>query len=410
MAVKTNKTIPISIGKYSIVEKIGQGGMGEVFKATDPDTGQFVAIKKLSREGAVRPVLLKRFEREFWAAHSLDHPHIVRGLDFGTDADTPYLVMEFVAGESLGDRLEREDRLDEDQAVAIIGQIASALHLAHEHKLVHRDVKPDNILLTPAGEAKLTDLGLVKNDDDAGLTRTAGFLGTPNFMAPEQFGDARDVDARSDVYALGATVYMAVTGELPFRTRSAKNLMSILKKKEENDLTPPRKLVPALSERVDLAIRRATRAARDERHPTCLAFYTALTGKKSFPSVFRNPTVGTPARAAMSDGTIPAVLERRAIVRYPAVLQTSCQPLVRLRESEWPARTVNVSVTGLCLVMHRRFEKGTHLIVEILGRHDRMTRQLLARVMRVRRQGSGEWAIGCKLSRQLADAELHELL
>src|SRR5262249_39588783 len=161
-------------------------------------------------------------------------------------------------------------RIPEAEAVAIITQVASALHVAHEHKLIHRDVKPDNILLTPSGDAKLTDLGLVKVEDDVDLTQTSGWLGTPNFMAPEQFGDARHVDGRSDVYALGATLYMAITGELPFRTRSAKNLLSILKKKQQNDLIPPRKFVPNVSERVDLAIRRATRSAREERHPTCL--------------------------------------------------------------------------------------------------------------------------------------------
>src|SRR5262249_42458744 len=153
---------------------------------------------------------------------------------------------------------------------------------------------------------------------------------------------ARTVDGRSDVYALGATLHMAVTGELPFRTRSSKNLLSILKKKQQNDLTPPRKLVPALSERVDLAIRRATRAARDERHPTCLAFYTALTGKRSFPSVLRAEPDGTPAEAKRPDDAIPAALERRGIVRYPAVFQTSCQPLVRLKDCEWPSRAVNI--------------------------------------------------------------------
>jgi hypothetical protein len=117
-----------------------------------------------------------------------------------------------------------------------------------------------------------------------------------------------------------------------------------------------------------------------------------------------------PAGAKRPDDAIPAGLERRGIVRYPAVLQTSCQPLVRLKDGEWPARAVNISATGLCLVLQRRFEKGTNLVIEILGRHDRLTRQLLSRVVRVRRESSGEWVIGCKLFRQLSDAELQELL
>src|SRR5262249_34870638 len=137
--------------------------------------------------------------------------------DFGHEQGLPYLVMEFVEGETLGQRIEREGRLTEDEAIRVIAQVAQGLQKAHRLGLVHRDVKPDNILLTRDGQAKLTDLGLVKDaDSDLNLTRTGRGLGTPIFMAPEQFRRAKDADARCDIYSLAATLYMMVTGTLPF--------------------------------------------------------------------------------------------------------------------------------------------------------------------------------------------------
>src|SRR5262249_1895322 len=140
-------------------------------------------------------------------------------LDYGDNGDTPYLVMEFVEGESLGQKLEREGRMPEVDSIRIIAQVAQGLHRAHKNGLIHRDVKPDNILVTPDGVAKLADLGLVKEaDTDLNLTKTGRGLGTPHFMAPEQFRNAKNADVRCDIYSLGATLYMMVTGELPFKS------------------------------------------------------------------------------------------------------------------------------------------------------------------------------------------------
>src|SRR5262249_21557363 len=149
------------------------------------------------------------------------------------EGEVPYMVMEFVDGPSLGDRIEREGRLPEAEAVRVITQVAQALHHAHRQQVIHRDVKPDNILLAADGRAKLTDLGLAK-DCEAGpaLTRASTGLGTPNFMAPEQFRDAKNADPRCDIYSLGATLYMAITGELPFRARGPLNVWT---KKRNNE-------------------------------------------------------------------------------------------------------------------------------------------------------------------------------
>jgi serine/threonine protein kinase len=281
-----------SVGNYELLEKIAEGGMGAIWKARHRDTGQTVAVKVMPSHTASNPVLLKRFEQEFRAASRLDHPNIVRALDFGEAGNTPYLVMEFVEGESLGQRLGRDGRLPEIEAIRIIAQVAQGLHRAHKQNLVHRDVKPDNILVTPDGTAKLADLGLVKETDaDLNLTRTGRGLGTPHFMAPEQFRNAKNADPRCDIYSLGATLYQMVTGELPFRSTGP---LEAWMKKVQNDLTPPRKVVPSLSERVDWAIRRAMMVQPDHRPATCREFVEDLTGH----STRRVPTTDADAPAA----------------------------------------------------------------------------------------------------------------
>ena len=179
------------------------------------------------------------FEQEFLVAKGLDHPNIVRAyLDYRATAREAVLVMEYVPGESVGDRLEREFRIPEDEALVLITQVAQALHHAHGRGLIHRDVKPDNILLTGDGQAKLADLGLAKTTaTSGGLTRTGRALGTPHFMAPEQFRNAKAADVRCDVFSLAATLYQMVTGQLPFK---ANGLLETWTKMIKNDLVSPR--------------------------------------------------------------------------------------------------------------------------------------------------------------------------
>lgn len=267
------------IGAYEVVEKIAEGGMGSVYKARDKESSQLVAIKVLPPHLAKNPVLLKRFEQEYNAAKLLNNPNIVRALGFGYTGESPYLVMEYVEGESLGDRLEREKRIPEDEAIDIISQVAQGLHKAHKQGLIHRDVKPDNILLMHDGQVKLADLGLVKEmETDLNLTRTGRGLGTPHFMAPEQFRNAKNADVRCDIYSLAATLYMMVTGVLPFKSLGP---LEAWMKKVENKITAPRDIDPAISERVDWAIRRAMHSDPDQRPGSCREFIEDLTGRST---------------------------------------------------------------------------------------------------------------------------------
>jgi serine/threonine protein kinase len=273
----SDTTAPPLLGNFDIVSKIADGGMGTVYKAKNRSTGQIVAVKVIAPTTAKNPILLKRFQQEFEAAKLLDHPNVVRALEYYGGGPNPFLVMEFVDGESLGQRMERAGAVPEAEAIKIITQVCEGLQRAHKQGLVHRDVKPDNILVTRDGLAKLTDMGLVKDvEGDLNLTKTGRGLGTPHFMAPEQFRNAKTVDVRGDIYALGATLYAIVTGTVPFGNASP---LDCWMKKIRNEFPPPKELNPAVSDRVDWAIRRAMSAEPDRRPASCREFLEDLTGQ-----------------------------------------------------------------------------------------------------------------------------------
>src|SRR5438067_4773167 len=296
------------VGDYDLLAKIGEGAAGAVYKGRHRTDGDVVAIKIVNQDVLDDAVLLKRFEREFSTTQRLDHPNIVRSLACDLKADPPYLVMEFIEGESLGNIIDRRGALPEAEAVALITQVAGALQEAHNHGIYHRDVKPDNILVAADGTAKLTDLGIAKDlQTECDLTNAGRGLGTPHFMAPEQLANAKNVDGRCDVYALGATLYMMVTGVIPFFTRGP--LLEVFKKKARNQYTPPRELKPNLSDRMVEIINRAMNAEIGARLPSCEAFIIQLTGKK--PVRLRN---GEKPSATPGPDKAPVQTERRAEV------------------------------------------------------------------------------------------------
>jgi serine/threonine protein kinase len=284
---------PTRLGNYDVISKIADGGMGTVYKAKHRSTGEVVAIKVIAPGPARNPILLQRFEREFVAARLLNHPNLVKGIEYCGTGPHPYLVMEYVDGESLGQRVDRDGPIPEAEAVGVIAQVCDGLQRAHKQGLVHRDVKPDNILVDPHGVAKLTDLGLVKDvEAELNLTRTGRGLGTPHYMAPEQFRNAKGVDVRGDIYSLGATLYALVTGVIPFEHASP---LDCWMRKVRNEFPPPRELNPRLSERVDWAIRRAMSAEPNARPASCREFVEDLTGQS------RSTRAKTPTPGAAAD-------------------------------------------------------------------------------------------------------------
>ncbi len=226
-------------GRYLIEESLGEGGMGVVFRAQHVELGRQFAVKVLRRDFGTDPESVERFAREARAASGIGHPHIVNVVDFGTLRDgSPYLVMEFLQGETLSRRLAREGSLPPEDAMAIAEQIADALQAAHALGVVHRDLKPDNVFLVPRAEgphAKLLDFGVAKVLGAARkLTRTGVVFGTPQYMSPEQAA-GQPVDHRTDIYALGLLLYEMLTGRVPFQGDSFMGVLS----QHMFDLPPP---------------------------------------------------------------------------------------------------------------------------------------------------------------------------
>ena len=236
------------IDRCVIVKKLGQGGMGSVYLARHETLGVFRAIKVLSGGLYIRGgEFIRRFIQEAKIACSINHPNIVNVLDVGDDKDRNfcYIVMEYVDGGTVRDVLKQTPRLSEVDALIIAEAVAEALQAASEQKIVHRDIKPDNIMLTRRGEVKLADLGIAKNtDENVQLTKSHVMMGTPAYLAPEQAQDAHSVDVRADIYSLGATLYEMLTGEIPY---PGKNMYDILTKLVSDPVPDPRALTDTIS-------------------------------------------------------------------------------------------------------------------------------------------------------------------
>jgi serine/threonine protein kinase len=393
------------LGSYELFEKIAEGGMGSVYRGRHRTSGVIVAVKVIAPEMGKQIVQFKRFQQEFLATSRLDHPNVVRGLDFGIEGTTPYLVMEYVEGESLGQRIERDTRLPEAEAVQIITQVAEGLHQAHLEGMIHRDVKPDNILLTPDGEVKLADLGLVKLlGNDLDLTRPNSGLGTPNFMAPEQFNNAKNADLRCDVYSLAATLYMAVTGCLPFE---APSVLATLQLKTKNAIKSPRRIVPSLSLRCERAILRGMSVDPQSRQSSCPEFIADLSGR-AVAKRFVPVTAGN--RPPVKGAVQRPVTERRATVRYPSRQEGRCAPALNGKSHRWVAKVNDISSSGISLIISRRFEPGTLLVLELEHRDDAVPRTMLVRVANVRQQPRRKWLLGCSFVRGIDDGTLKRLV
>ncbi len=265
-----------SLGRYHILEQLGEGGMAVVYKAHDTRLDTNVAVKFIRTENLTPGLLeqaLKRFEREAKALARLTHPNIVKVTDYGEYDGSPYLVMPHLPGGTLKRRLGRP--IPWRQAARILMPIARALDYAHRQHMIHRDVKPSNILITADGELMLTDFGIAKILDAANTTELTGSnvsLGTPEYMAPEQI-TGKDIDHRVDIYALGLVFYEMVTGVHPFQ---ADTPLSMLFKQVNEPLPSPRQFVPNLPPIVDNILARALAKNPAERYQDMAAFSAAL--------------------------------------------------------------------------------------------------------------------------------------
>ena len=255
-------------GDYEILEELGAGGMGKVYRARDLTLDRLVALKTLARQLSQDTDYVQRFLKEARAAARLNHPNIVQIYDFGCVDSIYYLAMEFVDGHSLGTYLKR-GHFSEPESIQIIRHACRALSVAHADGIVHRDIKPDNLMLTSRGDVKLVDLGIAKRlDEDQSLTQTGQAIGTPHYISPEQIRGQRDIDSRADIYSLGATLYHLLTGHTPYPGSSGPIVMSM---HLVEPLPDPRRYEVSLTDGVCRVVRKMMAKSRDERYPDVYA-------------------------------------------------------------------------------------------------------------------------------------------
>jgi eukaryotic-like serine/threonine-protein kinase len=309
-------------GRYELQDVVGSGGMSSVYRARDTVLERTVAIKILHEHFSDDPEYVERFRREARALAQLNHPNIVTVIDRGEFEGRQFIVFEHVEGENLKELVDREGQLPVDQALALVHQVARGLAFAHEHGIVHRDVKPHNVLIDQDGVAKVTDFGIARSLEPAdGLTETGTLLGTSEYIAPEQASGHR-VDERSDQYSLAAVLYELLTGDPPYK---GDNFMAVAMKHIQQPVPSVRDTRPDVSPRLDAIVARAMAKRPEDRFPSTEAMTAALEA-----ALVETDSVPTPTRKVHSDagateaipapGPVPSLDRRRRRFPIPILL------------------------------------------------------------------------------------------
>jgi serine/threonine-protein kinase len=328
-------------GRYRLDEKIGAGGMSTVYRARDLTLERDVAVKLMHLEIAADSDHLERFRREARAVAQLSHPYIVNVIDAGEDQGRPYIVFEYVQGETLKGRIRRLGRLPVAEAVAYADEIARALGYAHQRHIVHRDVKPQNVLIDAEGSAKVTDFGIARTLDQDGLTADGRVLGTTDYVSPEQ-ALGHKVTGQSDLYSLGIVLFEMLAGEVPFK---GENQVAVAMKHVRDALPDVQTLRPEVSSALAAVLDRATAKDLDQRYADDLELIADLEDVLAIET----------ARAGGATGETTAVLRtlpERARRRLP----------LRLRHPGWLVLGALVAVAAavvLIVALSQRAERGT---------------------------------------------------
>ena len=293
--------------RYRLDRKIGEGGFASVFLATDLELGRQVAVKVLGQEWTRDKDLLTRFRNEARAIAALDHPNILQIYDFGVTRDAPYLVMPYISGGTLGDRMKRE-RLTLDEIGFYLDQIGSALDYAHQRGIVHRDIKPANLLIRSNGQLALMDFGLAKLLENASAEAATAIVGTVAYMAPEQCRGM--VSAASDIYMLGVILYQMLAGKLPYEGNTMQVLAGLLHTTHASLVGQPtmRSVPLAVVQALDQVLLKVLAKVPADRYPTCqalsLAYYQALQVDPNRAAKYRKGVGSSPQWQAPPDATL----------------------------------------------------------------------------------------------------------
>ena len=302
-------------GRYRIVERVGRGGMGEVYRADDLKLGQPVALKFLPPDVDRDPARLTQLHTEVRMARQVSHPNVCRVYDIDEIDGATFLSMEYVDGEDMASLLRRIGRFPEDRALEIARQVCAGLAAAHERDVIHRDLKPANVMLDGTGRVRITDFGL------AGASGEALRAGTPAYMAPEQLSGG-DVTARSDIYSLGLVLYEIFTGQ---RALDGKNLAELIHKREQSGILPPTAIVKSLDPKIELAIMRCLKPEIGERPVSALAVAAALPGGDPLAAALAAGETPSPDMVAAAGGTATPCT-RPSASRLVVTIVAACSP------------------------------------------------------------------------------------
>jgi serine/threonine-protein kinase len=329
-------------GRYRLDAQIGSGGMSTVYRAFDETLERVVAVKLMHREIASDSDQLERFRREARAVAQFSHPHIVGVIDAGEDDGRPYIVFEYVEGETLKDRIRRSGRLPVDESLAYAIEITRALGAAHHRGIVHRDIKPQNVLIDEEGMAKVTDFGIARSLDEEGLTADGRVLGTTDYVSPEQaLGHA--VNGQSDIYSLGIVLWEMLTGDVPFH---GENQVAVAMKHVREDLPDVQRVRPELSASIAAVLDRMTCKKLERRYPDAVTLEDDLEDALAIEA----------ARAGRATGEATAVLRT-----LPASTQRRVPYRLRARRAA-VGGALGVVATAVVLVLvlgGQRVERGT---------------------------------------------------
>lgn len=327
------------LGKYSIQSVLGQGAMGVVYQGFDPNIERTVAIKTI-RKNAFAPnemgPMLGRFKREAQAAGRLTHPGIVTVYDYGEEGDTAYIAMEFVRGRELKDFLDKNERFPLNTTLKIITQLLDALAYSHAQGVVHRDVKPGNILLLNDGQIKVMDFGIARIESST-LTQFGDVIGTPSYMSPEQFS-GHQVDNRSDLFSTGVILYHLLTGEKPFPGNSMTTIMHRVLNTDPPRVSDLNFQIPSF---LDALVLKALAKKPEQRFQTAAEFKTALT----------KATSSTKALTQVDQSGDATV-----------VIPGNGEPTVNLPAGEAPSAAQQTDATGSHIELQQKFDKIVDLL------------------------------------------------